>query len=182
VLEASKHLLVAGLGNPGKKYELTRHNMGFLVIMEWAKMAGWQFKEEKRFKGVVAKGILFEKKIHLLLPLTYMNDSGTAVRLYLEEYGFSANDLLVVCDDIYLEFGKMRIRPTGSAGGHNGLKSIIGALGTQDFPRLRMGIGDTRDTPSLSDYVLSSFTKEEMEALPGFVHQGALALQTFSSQ
>lgn len=151
--------------------------MGFLVVEELAHSLHWVLKEDKRFNARVVKGVLNEAMIHLILPMTFMNESGHAVRQYLEYYKLTTNQIVVICDDIALEFGQMRLRVKGSAGGHNGLKSIIAHLGTDEYMRLRMGIGDYRDVKPLSDYVLSSFTAEESNALPDFVRRGAIVLR-----
>lgn len=151
--------------------------MGFLVIEELANSLHWVLKEEKKFNAKVAKGTLNETTVHLILPMTFMNESGYAVRQYLEYYKLSASQIVAVCDDIALDFGQMRLRVNGSAGGHNGLKSIIAHLGTDEYMRLRMGIGDYRDNKPLADYVLSSFTAEEVLALGDYVKRGALVLR-----
>lgn len=166
-----------GLGNPGKMYANTRHNLGFLVVEELAASLNCTFKEVKQFNAKVAKGVLNGKSIHLIQPLTYMNLSGWTVKQYLDYYKLSIAQLVVICDDIALDFGVIRLRTKGSAGGHNGLKSIIAHLGTDEFVRLRMGIGDDRDKEALSDYVLSSFTADELTGLGDFVKCGAAVLE-----
>jgi peptidyl-tRNA hydrolase, PTH1 family len=175
--ENRSELLLIGLGNPGPIYTRTRHNLGFLIIDELAHSLGWKLKEVRQFRAKVAKGELNEAKVHLMQPMTYMNESGWPVRQYLDYYGLLPSQIVVICDDIALEFGRMRLRIKGSAGGHNGLKSIIAHLETQEFMRLRMGIGDYRDKEHLSDYVLNSFTAEESAVLDEFVRRGAMALR-----
>lgn len=170
-----------GLGNPGKVYANTRHNLGFLAIEELAMSLDCTFKEVKQFNAKIAKGTLNGKTIHLIQPLTYMNLSGWTIRSYLDYYKLSINQLVVTCDDISLDFGIIRLRSKGSAGGHNGLKSIIAHLGTDDFVRLRMGIGDYRDKEALSDYVLSNFTADELAELSGFVKRGAAVLKELTT-
>jgi PTH1 family peptidyl-tRNA hydrolase len=133
--------VIAGLGNPGKKYELTRHNIGLMVIEEVAKKWNWQLKEEKDFGAWIAKGEQNGAKVHLLFPAMFMNNSGFVVRRYLDYYHLSAKHLIVVSDEVALPFGMMRLRETGSSGGHNGLKNIENCLQTKDYIRLRMGIG-----------------------------------------
>lgn len=174
--ESHSELAFIGLGNPGKTYAQTRHNLGFLVVEMLAHSLNWVLKDENRFNAKVAKGMLNGKTIHLILPMTFMNESGWAVRQYLDYYKLSASQIVVVCDDIALEFGQIRLRSKGSAGGHNGLKSINAHLGTEEYVRLRMGIGDYRDKEPLSDYVLSNFTAEESVALNDFIKRGAVTL------
>jgi PTH1 family peptidyl-tRNA hydrolase len=172
----SDHVFV-GLGNPGKKYEMTRHNLGFLVLKAFAQEQGWKFKEESRFQAHVAKGQSGDDHIYLVLPDTYMNESGRAVRPFLDYYKLGPSHLLVVSDDIALDFGVMRLRMRGSAGGHNGLKSIEEHLKTQHYARLRMGIGTHTEDSNLVDHVLDTFTLEELKELPGFVARGVEALK-----
>lgn len=170
------HRLFVGLGNPGKRYEKTRHNMGFLVVEEMAKRFSWVPKEEKRFSARVCKGVVRGVTVHLLMPVTYMNDSGIAVRSYLDYFRIAPQNLVVVVDDVALDFGEMRLRLSGSAGGHNGLKSIEAHLGTMDYMRLRLGIGDKR-VATLSDHVLGGFSAGELKLLDSFVDRGATALE-----
>lgn len=177
--------VIVGLGNPGKKYELTRHNMGFLVLEELARRNGMSLKEEKEFHGKVAKGAIADKSVLLLMPTTYMNESGRAVRRYLDFYKVPSEHILVVVDDVALPFNHLRLRKMGSSGGHNGLKSIALHLGTQNFARLRMGIGCNLQDGDLADYVLGNFSIEEQKELPNFVQKGVqiierLAIEGFS--
>ncbi len=172
--------LIVGLGNPGTKYEKTRHNLGFLVLEELAKKWNVSFKRGWRLQGQLASGVVGEKKVHLLMPTTYMNLSGSAVVKAINYYKIELKDLLVVVDDVYVKFGTMRFRDEGSSGGHNGLKSIAGSIGTQKYARLRMGIGPKEGKElsngaqmPLEDYVLANFTASEMQELPQFVEQGA---------
>lgn len=160
-----------GLGNPGLRYEMTRHNMGFLVIREFAARLGWSFKEEKRHQALVAKGFVEEVEIHIILPLTYMNLSGEAVKSYLDYYKLPVSALVVVTDDIALSFGVIRLKAMGSAGGHNGLKSIEFHLRTPEYKRLRMGIGHPGES-RLTDYVLETFSAEEKKELASIVERG----------
>lgn len=170
---AFKQYLFVGLGNPGPKYALTRHNMGYLVVQAFAELHGWTLKEEKHFQGYVAKGQIHDAIVHLLLPTTFMNISGSSVRKYLDFFKIPASQIVVVCDDVDLEFGEMRLKSAGSAGGHNGLKSIEATIGTREYIRLRMGIGEKHPAQDLADYVLDHFTKEELQLLPDIVQQGA---------
>lgn len=177
------HSVFVGLGNPGKEYSLTRHNIGYLVIQAFAKGHQWPFKEEKQFTAHVAKGKLGNATVHLVLPLTYMNESGRAVRRYLDFYQLGSEELTVVSDEADLPFGMMRLRPEGSAGGHNGLKSIQAHLHTQQYARLRMGIGrEQQEGRTLADYVLENFSAEEKEQLVPFLRRGVNVLERLISE
>jgi peptidyl-tRNA hydrolase, PTH1 family len=176
--------LIVGLGNPGSKYEKTRHNLGFMVVEALAKRWGLSFKRGWRIQGLVASGSLGEKKIHLLKPTTYMNLSGAAVNKAVRYYKIARAQLVIVVDDVYVKFGAMRFRAEGSAGGHNGLKSIEACLNTQAYPRLRMGVGpqNGKDLPDgrevlLEEYVLENFTPTESQALPQVVENGASVVE-----
>lgn len=156
--------IIMGLGNPGPEYERTRHNVGWWVVDHLAdvwRFDGWRKDGESR----IASGTVGGQRIRLVKPLTYMNLSGAALRPYLRRDGFSyMKDLLVVVDEVALPVGSFRIRAGGSAGGHNGLKSIEGALGSQEYARLRLGVGPAdpdRRRGDLADYVLSDFGKGE---------------------
>ena len=156
--------LIVGLGNPTKEYENTRHNIGFMAIDALAAEYGITVTTLKH-KALVGKGMIEGQKVILAKPVTYMNLSGEAVREISDYYKIPAEDIIIIFDDISLDVGFMRIRKKGSAGGHNGMKSIIAHLGTDDFPRVKVGIGEKRPGQDLADYVLSRFPKEEMEAL-----------------
>ncbi len=168
--------VVAGLGNPGKRYEKTRHNFGELVVREMARSLGLILKEEKRFQALVAQGKVEGKPLFLLVPTTYMNESGRAVKALMDFYKLPVETLAVVCDDIALDFGAMRLKPEGSSGGHNGLKSIEEQIGTSRYVRLRMGIGRGQTAQVLADYVLDPFSGEEIEALPLLLEKAGAAL------
>jgi PTH1 family peptidyl-tRNA hydrolase len=157
--------LIVGLGNPGKKYELTRHNLGQMVLSAFAAKHQWPFKKESMLKGDVAKGMVKEGKVFLLFPTTYMNLSGQAVRKTMDFFDLSRAETLILSDDVALPFGTLRFRERGSAGGHNGLKDIEEKLGTQEYQRLRLGVGEP-SFGTLEDYVLAPFTKEEQEKIP----------------
>lgn len=176
-MQNDKTHVFVGLGNPGKKYEMTRHNLGFLVLQTLADEQGIKFKAEPRFQAHMARGQVEGKNVVLLLPATYMNESGRAVRALMDYYKFALEDLVVIADDIALEYGMMRLRPTGSAGGHNGLKSVEAHLGTTHYARLRMGIGDNRGQASLADHVLDNFTEEELQSLPDLLKKATTALK-----
>ena len=160
--------LIVGLGNPGPAYQKTRHNIGYLVIDEFAKRCGLRFSSERRFDGALAKGVHRNKSLFLLKPETYMNESGRSVKKLQKYYDVPTDNILVLSDDISLEFGRMRLRERGSSGGHNGLKSIEASLNSQQFQRLRLGVGfDARQ--ELSDYVLSKFSAAENKDLDAFL-------------
>ncbi|WP_315070332.1 aminoacyl-tRNA hydrolase [uncultured Clostridium sp.] len=154
--------LIVGLGNPGKEYEDTRHNIGFKVIDNIAKEYNIEINRQK-FKGVYGEGFINNKKVMLLKPTTYMNLSGESVREVVDFYNLENSEVIVIYDDISLEVGKLRIRDKGSAGGHNGIKSIIAHLGSDIFPRIKVGIGQPNG--DLVKYVLGKFTREEMTIL-----------------
>ncbi len=159
--------LVVGLGNPGERFEKTRHNIGFMVVRELANLEGVTLKEENKFLGWTAKG-----KGRLLLPITFMNESGLAVRKMSDYYQIAPEEVLVVVDDAELSFGTLRLRAQGSSGGHNGLKSIERSLATANYPRLRVGIG--RDgSKGLIGHVLGQFTAEEEQELYAVVERAA---------
>lgn len=166
-----------GLGNPGKKYEFTRHNCGFLALKTFAHLEGWSFKEDKRFHAHVAKGQMTGNSIALLLPDTYMNESGRAVQAYLAFYKLGPKNIVVISDDIHIKFGTLRLRTRGSAGGHNGLKSIESHLGTQEYARIRIGIGRAKEEEPLVDYVLDKFSHEELKELPQVMNRAVSALR-----
>ena len=166
--------IVVGLGNPGREYAATRHNIGFMVINELARRSGAE-GAKKRFRSEIAEGRLHGEKIVLVAPLTYMNLSGHAVREVVSWYHVSREDVLVVFDDMDLPFGQLRLRQSGSAGGHNGLKSIVEQLGGTDIPRLRVGIG--RGRSSSTSHVLSKFSPEEEKALPELIAKVADAVE-----
>ena len=161
----SKKALIVGLGNPGKKYDLSRHNLGQMVLSAFAEKHSLTFKKEGDLKGEIAKGSWKDGKIFLLFPTTYMNLSGTAVLKTMSFYKIPAEEVLILSDDAALPFGTLRFRKKGSAGGHNGLKSIEESLGTQEYQRLKFGIGQP-EVGYLEDYVLMPFTKEEQEKIP----------------
>ena len=152
--------IIVGLGNPGKEYAHTRHNVGFETIDILADRMGIEV-EEKKHKGLCGKGILAGQKVILLKPQTYMNLSGESVRAAADFYKVDTEDILVIYDDISLEPGQLRLRGKGSAGGHNGIKNIIAHLGTQEFPRIKVGVGDKPKGMDLADYLLGHFSKED---------------------
>ncbi|MDZ5254671.1 aminoacyl-tRNA hydrolase [Clostridium sp. LIBA-8841] len=153
-------ILIVGLGNPGKQYEQTRHNIGFDVIDYMANKYNIDVNREK-FKGLCGEGFIENNKVILLKPLTYMNLSGESIRELANFYKLENDEIIVVYDDISLDIGKLRIREKGSAGGHNGIKSIIQNLGGDEFPRVKVGVGQPKD--NLVNHVLGKFSKEDRE-------------------
>ena len=170
--------VVVGLGNPGSRYAGTRHNVGWLVLDRIAERAGWSGRGRQRDASNVATGRLDGLDLTLVKPLTYMNDSGTAVRKVLAREHAPLGDLLIVADDFALPFGKLRFRESGSHGGHNGLRSIVDEMGTEKFSRLRVGIGDpVRDA---RDHVLSRFEPDEVERLDELLDAAAEAVEAWA--
>jgi PTH1 family peptidyl-tRNA hydrolase len=154
--------LIVGLGNPESKYDKTRHNIGFEAVDLLAKTWQIPWQENRRFQGLLAEGSApGGKKIRLLKPLTYMNRSGQSVRAVTDWYKLSPESLLVVYDDMDLSLGRLRLRLSGSAGGHNGMKSIVSHLGSQNFPRLRIGIGKSNGNTEAISHVLGKFAPDE---------------------
>jgi len=156
--------LIVGLGNPEKKYDNTRHNIGFMVIDSYAKKNGIEFKNSPKLNSLVYK----DKDCVLLKPLTYMNNSGIAIKKALDFYKIDKEDLLVIVDDFNIAFSTLRLRYKGSAGGHNGLKSIIENTSGDDFKRIRVGLGDVKN--NCIDFVLSEFSKSDIKALEDNVY------------
>lgn len=153
--------IIVGLGNPGAKYAGTRHNVGFAVLDELAERHNIRIDTAKH-KALIGKGIIDGEKVILAMPQTFMNLSGESVRAIMDFYKCTVEDLIVVYDDIDLDVGKLRIRQKGSAGGHNGMKNIIQHVGSQEFVRIRVGVGKKPDHMDLADYVLSRFGKEDL--------------------
>lgn len=154
--------LIAGLGNIGDKYIFTRHNAGFMLIDSIAINEGLTFRENSRFKCLITN----IGEYYFIKPTTFMNLSGEAVRAVMDYYKINVEDVLIVYDDLSLELGKIRFRPDGSDGGHNGIKSVIKHLGTNNIARLKIGIGPQPNIPS-EVFVLQNFSKEELEILKG---------------
>jgi PTH1 family peptidyl-tRNA hydrolase len=177
---SSLDLLVAGLGNPGREYELTRHNVGWLVVDELARRHGGSFRS--KFSGQVSEVRLGAGKVALLKPETYMNESGRSIAAAAGFFKVDPSGLLVVHDDVDLEDGRFQVRLGGGLAGHNGLRSIAQALGANDFLRLRIGVGrpGRGDRRSVSDYVLSKFDPET--DVDGLVSRAADAVETIASE
>ena len=181
---------IVGLGNPGREYRETRHNVGFMVVDEiarryqltWA-MAPSQVPDAMLVKrhGALAGGPAGATPLLLVKPLTFMNRSGEAVAALARYYDVAADDLLVVVDDVDLPFGRLRARARGSAGTHNGLKSLVARLGTSEFPRLRLGIGRGDSRRDLADHVLSTFESGERAELETFITRAADAAEMFAA-
>ena len=156
--------LIAGLGNPFRTYEGTRHNIGFTMIDAIGNKFGIDVTTKKH-KALVGRGMIDGMRVILAKPQTYMNLSGESIREITDFYKIEPENIIIIYDDISLDVGQLRIRKKGSAGGHNGVKNIIAHLGTQEFPRIKVGIGNKPEGWDLADYVLSKYTKAEQEAL-----------------
>lgn len=159
-----KMKLIVGLGNPGREYVNTRHNAGFFVIEKLAYTLGVDISE-KKYKGLYTKVRIEDERVILLEPQTYMNRSGESVRAFMDYFKIEPSDVYVIYDDINLEPGNLRIRLKGSAGGHNGIKSLIEHMGTSDFPRIKIGVGEKPQKMDLADYVLGRFSEGDRKLL-----------------
>lgn len=173
--------LIVGLGNPGKQYENTRHNVGFdavdLLVDEYRVPSSG-----KQHKAMYGKGVIAGQKVILAKPLTYMNLSGESVRALVDYYKIDPEEeLIVIYDDISLDVGKLRIRAKGSAGGHNGIKNIIAHVGGQVFPRIKVGVGEKPPKYDLADYVLGHFSKAEQELMEEGYEDAAKAVEMIVS-
>ncbi len=162
--------LIVGLGNPGVKYAKTRHNVGFLVVEELAEKYGFVLKNMPKFQSYAAEGKIGKEKVIVAMPMTYMNNSGLSVSRLAQFYKIQPENIIVIHDDIDLPFGKQRISFNSSSGGHNGIKSIISSLGTQNFIRVRVGISnklmEEKNIPA-DKFVLQNFSKDEMKNVLG---------------
>ena len=156
--------LVVGLGNIGSEYEGTRHNMGFMVLDAWAQASNISFHTERY--GDIAEVSVKGRKLTLLKPSTYMNLSGNAVRYWMNKLNIPIENILVICDDLNIPFGSLRMRKKGSDGGHNGLKNIQDLIGSQNYCRIRMGIGNEFQQGGQIDFVLGDLTPEQKAAMP----------------
>ena len=173
--------LIIGLGNPGKPYENTRHNIGFEVIDELAQK--WNAPTpQMKFNGAFTQVHRPEGKVILLKPLTYMNLSGESVRPLMDYFNIDLEDILVIYDDLDLETGKLRLRQKGSAGGHNGIKSLIQHLGTQEFNRIRVGVSRPPAGMKVADYVLSKFSKEDQPIVQEAIKKSVNAVEASLSK
>ena len=179
--------LVVGLGNPGMKYEGTRHNIGFMALERMASREGFSFRQQSKLHGLAAEHGIGESRLRLLMPQTYMNDSGRSIRAALDWFGFTPEQLLVLVDDMDIPLGRLRLRAQGSAGGHNGLRSTIQHLGTQAFPRLRIGIGAPADNPAerrarTVSHVLGPFSRAEQSEVDAVLDGVLEAIQRIQRQ
>jgi PTH1 family peptidyl-tRNA hydrolase len=166
---------IVGLGNPGLKYAATRHNVGFEVVERFAYDHGLKI-DTKKFKAYIGQGVVAGEKVILVKPQTYMNLSGESVRELLDFYKADRDSLIVVYDDIDLDVGQIRIRTKGSAGGHNGIKNIISHLGSNEFVRVKVGVGNKPPGWDLANYVLGRFDENEMDTVVKTVEQASKAV------
>jgi peptidyl-tRNA hydrolase, PTH1 family len=174
--------LIVGLGNPGPEYAWTPHNLGFLVVDELAERAGGIRLGRPEAKSLVGRGHLAREEVILAKPQTFMNSSGLAVRELLRRFELEPSELIVASDDVALPWGVLRIRRRGSAGGHNGLKSVIGALGTGEFVRVRLGVQPEDPVGDLTAYVLRPMGKHELELASEMVAEAADAIEVILGQ
>lgn len=163
--------LIVGLGNPGREYEYSRHNLGYLVVGRLAEAYKLKFSRSSAMNSLTAAGNIEGIPCRVLKPLTFMNNSGVAVKQAMVKKAIEPENILVVCDDVNLGFGRMRIRAKGSDGGHNGLASVIQKLTTKNFSRLRLGVGNPKVKEDLVDYVLGDFNRREKKELESLVPQ-----------
>jgi peptidyl-tRNA hydrolase, PTH1 family len=171
--------LVVGLGNPGKAYEKTRHNVGFMAVDAWLRDLNETMTFSPRFKAFVSRVRIKDEVVVVLKPTTYMNLSGEAVKMAMDYHKIDIDDVLVVIDDVNLDPGRIRLRETGGHGGHNGLRNIIGILKTEDFKRVRIGVGLNTSMP-LDKYVLSKIPKDEEPAILGAIDGAVDAIRRFA--
>lgn len=172
--------MIIGLGNPGPKYLETKHNIGFITLDEWAHQNNSSFNKNK-FDALYAEERINGEKILFVKPMTYMNDSGRAVRPLMDYFGVDVEDIVVIYDDLDLPPGRIRLRQKGSAGGHNGIKSLIQHLGTQNFNRIRMGIGRPKYQMSVIQHVLSPFPAEDHADMLASVKGSVEAIEDYIS-
>ncbi|TCT13059.1 PTH1 family peptidyl-tRNA hydrolase [Natranaerovirga pectinivora] len=170
--------LIVGLGNPGLQYAATRHNIGFEVIERFAYENNIKLNQNKH-KAIIGSGHVKGQKVILAQPQTYMNRSGESIRAIMEFHKIKIENLLIVYDDTSLDLGRIRIRKKGSAGGHNGIKNTILHLGTQEFPRIKVGVGEKPPGWDLADYVLGRFGKEEMDIVIETIKKSSDAIECF---
>jgi PTH1 family peptidyl-tRNA hydrolase len=169
--------LIAGLGNIGPEYAFTRHNIGFMVLDRMAAQYDFKFSFEKL--ALVAEWKYKGRQFYFIKPTTFMNLSGKAIRYYLDQYKIPVENLLVITDELQLDFGTTRLKPKGSSGGHNGLKNIEALLGTSEYARLRFGIGNNFPRGRQVDYVLKPFSNEELSELPVFLDKAGDMIVAF---
>ncbi len=173
--------IIVGLGNVGHKFINNRHNVGFMVVNKLAIHFGCHFKLKKNLHSLLTSTKIQGENVIFIKPTTMMNDSGISIKSILEYYNVNLKNLIVICDDIDRDYGKIRIKKSGSSGGHNGLKSIIHSLKTDDFIRIRIGIGRPPHNPqSVINHVLGDFTKEQFELVEGQINKAVLAIIDFA--
>ena len=177
--ETGMNYLVAGLGNIGAEYASTRHNSGFMVLDAWAQASNVSFRTERY--GDIAEISFKGRKFYLLKPSTYMNLSGNAVRYWMGKLKLPLENLIVVCDDINLPFGSIRMRKSGSDGGHNGLKDIEACLGSTAWTRIRIGVGSNFSRGSQIDYVIGDFSEDEKNAMPAICDKVIEGIKNYST-
>ncbi len=170
--------LIAGLGNPESRYAATRHNVGFEAAEMLRRRLGFG-RELLRFHACISKGTVEGEQVIICRPQTYMNSSGIAIGEIASFYKIKPEDILIIYDDVSLPFGTLRVRGSGSAGGHNGMKSIIARLGTEDFPRVRLGMGEKPEGWDLADYVLAHFSEEELPVVRSLCESAADAAEAW---
>ncbi len=173
--------LIVGLGNPGKKYETTKHNVGFMVIDQLIDRYGESSVKEK-YKCFVAEGKIRGEKVLLVKPQTFMNLCGEGVAPLASYFKVSPKDIIVIYDDLDMPVGQLRVRAKGGSGGHNGIKSLIQMLGTQEFPRIKIGIGRPPQGWQTADYVLSTFTSDEWPQIQEALEKSAQAVEVLLTQ
>lgn len=157
--------MIVGLGNPGSKYEKTKHNIGFMAIDNIVKKLDVTFTDDKNFKAQIGSTFINHEKVYFVKPTTFMNNSGIAVKALLTYYNIDITDLIVIYDDLDMEVSKLRLRSKGSAGGHNGIKSIIAHIGTQEFNRIKVGIGRPLKGMTVISHVMGQFNTEDNIAI-----------------
>ncbi|RKY32789.1 MAG: aminoacyl-tRNA hydrolase [Candidatus Omnitrophota bacterium] len=174
--------LIVGLGNPGRVYINSRHNIGFAVIKALAKTSKIKFKKDKNTLSLKGRGKIAGFDVILAMPLTFMNLSGISVKALLEKYNLDLGELLIVCDDLDLNFSRLKIRASGSSAGHKGLESVIENLGSLKFARLRIGIGRPQKSMGAAEYVLASFGKNEKKHLPRIINDACACCLSWVSE
>ena len=174
--------LIVGLGNPEPRYAHTRHNLGFLCVQALAEQHKGKWRKAPGVQALLSRVVLDDIECSLIMPLTYMNDSGSAVKHIAAKSGIGPEGMLVVCDDMDLAFGEMRLRASGTAGGHNGIKSVIEHLGSKDFARLRLGVGRPKAGIDAVDHVLSDFTPVELKQLPDLIKNALFCVHIWGTE
>jgi peptidyl-tRNA hydrolase, PTH1 family len=173
--------LVAGLGNPGEEYAATPHNMGFLVVERLAARHGIRMTR-KECQALIGQGSIGGKTVLLAKPQTFMNLSGVAIKTLLEKNEIPANELILIYDELDLPWGSLRVRPDGRPGSHNGVANVIAKVGTQEFPRVRLGVHPGHALSSGKDFLLSRFTRQQIETLDSFIDRAADATESIISE